>query len=82
MSWKLNIGIHKGTRMSRDIDSHHTKFSDSSSLLESLEDCIQTAAEWRANYASLGYNVYIADAYSPEGEVHKDIIPLAGYPAN
>lgn len=79
MSWKLDIGIHKGTIISRDGGSHCTKFSDPSKPLESLQDCIETAKEWQRVASSMGYFVYIADAYGP-GEVHRRIIPVAGYP--
>jgi len=79
VAWKLNIGIHKGTTMSRDIGYHETKFSDCTAPLECLEDCIETAKQWQISYSRGGYLVYMAIAYGPEGQVHDDIIQLSPY---
>ena len=78
--WKLHIGIHRGTITSRDLETNTGKYDDSTSPLESLEDCIDTAQKWQDNYRSMGYVVYVADAIAPDGTKHSDIIPVVSAP--
>jgi len=78
-SWRLNIGIHGGTRMSRDSGSHTVKFHDSSAPLESLEDCVECAKAWEANYRSMGYYIWFANAIAPDGTQHNEIIRSVPY---
>ncbi len=61
--WRLFHGIHRGTITSRD-----TRSKDG---LASLEECKQELAKHEAFYRSIGYVIWFATAYSPEGVAHK-----------
>ena len=73
MSWKLSIGCHRGTMVSRDFNLVGTKFHDSNQPLESLEDCIQCAKDWKNNYNSFGCYLWFATAIDPDGNKHPTI---------
>lgn len=77
--WRIAIGIHQGTMMSRDFHSVSTKFDDSSAPLQSLADCIECAQAWRENYRKLGYFIWYAHAIAPDGTKHPGIIPGTPY---
>jgi hypothetical protein len=79
MSWKLQVGCHRGTIVSRDSQTVETKYHDSSQPLDSLEDCIECAEAWRRNYAMGGYRLWVAKAVSPQGETISNIVPTS-YP--
>jgi hypothetical protein len=77
--WRLNIGIHSGTMISRDSGSHTVKFHDSSAPLESLEDCIECAKAWEANYRSMGYYIWFATAIAPDDTRYSNVVPSVSY---
>jgi hypothetical protein len=64
--WRLSIGCHRGTMMSRDTHSVTTKFQGDAPL-ESLEDCRECAIKWEANYRSMGLFLWYAKAIAPDG---------------
>lgn len=57
--WKLHIGCHRGTLVSRDSDVR---------THDSLEACQKDVAESEAFWAGFGYFVWFAEAKSPNGE--------------
>lgn len=59
--------------MSRDGHCTSTKFQCDEPLL-TLEDCVECAKHWRQNYAEMGVFLWYADAYSPNGDRHANII--------
>ncbi|MFA6184281.1 MAG: hypothetical protein WC682_04230 [Parcubacteria group bacterium] len=64
--WKLNIGCHCKTLMSRDLDVREH---------DSLEDCKRDVKESEEFWARMGYCVWFAKAIGPDGEkveLHKD----------
>lgn len=65
--WRLELGVHRGTMMSRDFHSTKTHF-DSDKLLLSLKDCQETANKWEQNYHSLGLFIWYGTAYSPDNK--------------
>ena len=77
--WRLSIGIHSGTMMSRDSRSHTVKFHDSSAPLESLEDCIECHQAWEANYRGMGYYIWFASAIAPDGTQHSNLVRSVPY---
>lgn len=77
--WRLVIGYHEGTRMSRDMHSASTKYQQSSSPLESLEDCIVCARHWANYYRGMGGYLWYANAIAPDGTKHEEIIPGTDY---
>jgi hypothetical protein len=67
MSWKFNIGIHRGTLTSRDSQVVAEHFDDHTKPLTSLEEVTETAKKWQSTYARSGYVIWFAKALSPEG---------------
>lgn len=61
------MGVHRGTKMSRYTDAVQTHF-DSDQPLTSLEEVKATAKKWKANYQSLGLQIWFMTAMSPDGE--------------
>lgn len=59
--WRLAWGIHGGTMLSRDSGEDITD-------LESEAACLQQAQELKAEFARLGYSLWFARAYGPNGE--------------
>lgn len=58
--WRLVIGIHDGTLMSRDLgDTTHI----------SLEDCRRDVEGAEKDYAKLGCFIWFATAHGPDGEI-------------
>jgi hypothetical protein len=57
--WRLSIGIHKGTLMSRDTDNR---------TFNSLEECKRDVRQTEENMARIGYYIWFAKAYGPDGE--------------
>ncbi len=66
-TWRLELGLHRGTKMSRDFHSTRTHF-DSDKPLLSLEDCQKAAKQWEQNYRSLGLSIWYGNAYSPDNK--------------
>lgn len=66
-SWRLDLGVHRGTVNSRDYHSTTTKFSNDEPL-ESLEDCKETAKQWEDNYRQLGLLIWYGNAIAPDGK--------------
>lgn len=55
--WKLVIGIHRGTIMSRDAsDSYH----------DSLEQCREVFEIEKRHYESMGCQIWFATAHGPD----------------
>jgi hypothetical protein len=77
--WRLSIGIHSGTIMSRDSGIHTVKFDDPTAPLESLADCIECAKAWEANYRSFGYYIWFATAIAPDGAKHDNLVRSVSY---
>lgn len=75
--WKLSIGYHRGNLASQDehTTTRTTRKFQSDELLNSLEDCIECAKAWEANYASLGYLLWYANVASPDGVIFANIVP-------
>jgi hypothetical protein len=78
MTWKLHIGLHRGTITSRDSDVKTQRF-DGAEPLQSLEDCIECAKAWQNTWRGCGYYLWYANAISPEGEKHVSILPGVPY---
>lgn len=57
--WRLNIGCHNGTHISRDIETR---------TFNTLEDCRKNVAESEAAWKEIRYFVWFAKAMSPHGE--------------
>jgi hypothetical protein len=57
--WRLNMGCHRGTLMSRDSNTEE---------YDSLEACKSAVASAEKFWASIGYFVWFANAYGPDGE--------------
>lgn len=72
-AWKLIIGSHRGTLLSRGTQNVAKKFN-SHEPLESLSDCIECARSWEANYTSMGCYLWFAHAIDPDGTKHPNII--------
>lgn len=66
-TWRLELGVHRGTASSRDFHSTSSHFNEDEPLL-SLEDCQKTAKDWESKYHSLGLAIWYGNAVSPEGE--------------
>lgn len=60
--WKLSIGCHKGTLMSRDSDQVE---------LDSLEACEEYVKESEKFWQQIGYFVWFANAFAPDGTKHQ-----------
>lgn len=58
--WKLSIGIHRGTLMSRDSEDPKTR--------KSLKECFDEAIEAFKWYSRLGCQCWFCYALSPKGE--------------
>ena len=72
--WKLDIGVHKGTMMSRDSQIITSSFEDYEVPLKSLEDCVKCAKAWEQNYLQMGYMIWYARAFSPDGTRHDNLV--------
>lgn len=57
--WKLHIGCHRGTLMSRDSET---------SEYDSLDACRKSVQEAEEFWSKMGYYVWFAYAFSPSGE--------------
>lgn len=60
--WRMTIGIHKGTLMSRDRERPKEK--------DSLEECLAEVAQAEKWYNSIGYYIWFANAIDPDGKNH------------
>lgn len=70
-TWKIEVGITRGTIGSRDFGVETTKF-DSTDPLLSLDDCKETAKQLSQHYARMGYST-TAHAIAPGGTKHHNI---------
>lgn len=66
-SWRLELGVHRGTSSSRDYHSTTSHFAEDKPLL-SLEDCKKAAKDWEQNYHSLGLYIWYGNAIAPDGK--------------
>lgn len=66
--WKLHVGIHQGTLVSRD-----SKLTEH----DSLEECRESMRKEGSFLTSMGYYIWFAYAFSPSG---KKIILHQGTP--
>lgn len=57
--WRMEVGIHKGTVTSRDI---RTDFE-----VKNLEDCKTQLAAYEKDMQFIGYQIWYAKAYHPDG---------------
>jgi len=60
--WTLAIGIHNGTRLSRDTEDPRK--------LANLEKCQAAVTQAEKGYASMGYFIWFATAKGPDGKEH------------
>lgn len=67
-TWRLHVGIHRGTLMSRDTDNPEGGF-------ESLEAAKKHYLEGKANWGAWGYQCWFAYAFPPNG-TDKDKIKI------
>ncbi len=77
MGWKLDVGMHKGTMMSRD--TIIVDCDDEYKPLETFDDCLRVAKEHQARYAGFGAYLWYAHAIAPDGTRHLNIIPGRRY---
>lgn len=76
--WKLHIGIHRGTIISRGENTTSVDY-DTYEPLNRFEQCLETAKKWRLNYESMGYVIHFCHAISPEGKKYPNILPSNPY---
>ncbi|MBD3884890.1 hypothetical protein IFO70_24450 [Phormidium tenue FACHB-886] len=79
MSWKLHIGLHRGTKQSHESEIHTTKYDSPHEPLFTLEDAKECAKEWHTHYARLGYYIWFAHAVSSAGETISNLLPADPY---
>ena len=65
--WRLEMGIHRGTHMSRDTHSVDYQWQSPDKPLTSLDEVEQTAEQWKRNYLGLGVQIWFMNAIAPDG---------------
>jgi len=65
--WRLSMGVHRGTMMSRDTHSVDYQWASPSKPLTSLDEVKETAGQWKRNYLSLGLQIWYMNAIAPDG---------------
>jgi len=65
--WKLEVGVHRGTTMSRYTHAVDCQWEYPSKPLTSLDEVKETAKQWKSNYLSLGLQIWFMNAIAPDG---------------
>ena len=65
--WRLSMGVHRGTMMSRDTHSVDYQWQSPDKPLTSLDEVKETAEQWKSNYLSLGLQIWFMNAIAPDG---------------